>query len=198
MKKLSQLLIASMFVFGFASCGKDDPEVIDEQRDFTELNASQQQEKVAEGMQKYLNKKYKLLSKSMLNNSGGYTAIPVSECQRQIVITIPERLELSDSNNAPYLKQFSPDGACGITAENELRFSTRIESFSDYKISLLFYSVVTENINDNVMPVFFFVDENQGINTSDKYLILHEFSRAESQSGNPAKIVSEYTFQKVD
>ena len=163
-------------LFTLAGCSKDNPysQIIDERKDFAELNASDQEDKIIEGLQKYLGNKYKLLYVTTIREDERITEYP-SECEEKITITLPDEV-----NVGKYILQDAEDNSCALNWHDALKMDLRLYGFTNFKIGLPFFTGIHNTLtglNEYSADMFFYVDESQGINVDNEYLVLFEPSK---------------------
>ncbi|MEN5058900.1 hypothetical protein [Sphingobacterium kitahiroshimense] len=193
-------LILSLFIF--TGCSKDDGEIVDEKKAFTELSASEQQSAIIEGFKKFLGKKYKLRSMSTYGNDGDIDTKYPSECQQKVTITLPGEI-----NTGKYIVQDAEDNSCALSLDDDLKMDLKQYGFTNYKMGIPFFTVMTTTVEGGIThsaDMFFYVDENQEINVDEKYLTLFEprpedLKEVQGNYGKvAAKFIRRYTFEKIN
>lgn len=202
LKITSALLYLTVTLFAFTGCKKDSAEPVEEKKTFVELNASEQEAKIKEGFSKYLGKKYKLLSMSIYTSDVDMTTEYPNECEQKVTITLPTAI-----NAGRFIIQDSKDNSCALSWEDALKLDLKQYGFSNYKVGLPFFTVMNNTVEGVVKyseNMFFYVDEDQGINVDDKYLDLfqpraEDLEEADTNYGKvAAKFSKRYTFEKIN
>lgn len=198
----SALVCLTVTLFTFTGCKKDDADPVDEKKAFIELTASEQEAEIKTGFAKYLGKKYKLLSMSIYTNDVDMTTEYPNECEQKVTITLPATI-----NSGSYIIQDSKDNSCALSWDDALKLDLKQYGFSNYKVGLPFFTVMNNTVQGVLKyseNMFFYVDEDQGINVDDKYLDLfqprsEDLEAADANYGKvAARFSKRYTFEKIN
>lgn len=199
LKGLFGLLFTSVL---FTSCKTEEVIEPETKPEFTQMTAPEQETYIKENIKMYLGHKYKLHSVTSFDADDHMSVEYPSECEQKVIITIPNSINTGD-----FIVQQAEDNSCALSLNDALKMDLIHYGFSNYKIGFPFFTVMNNTVIGVIefsAHMFFYVDENQGINTDERYLELFEprkqdIDDAQNNYGKvAAKFSKRYTFERIN